>query len=61
VTITATGGDGGDAVNEGGGGGGGSIALASSSGASFNASTINFTTGAGGDGSNGFVTLVYVA
>jgi hypothetical protein len=61
VTITATGGDGGDAVNEGGGGGGGSIALASSSGASFNASTINFTTGAGGDGSNGFVTLVYIA
>jgi len=61
VTITATGGNGGDGVNEAGGGGGGSIALCAPSQANNTSSSEAFTSGKGGDGSSGFVTLVYIA
>ena len=62
-TVTALGGDGGAAgsASGSGGGSGGAVNIATSTAANWTNSNISITSGKGGDGSVGFVTLVYVA
>jgi hypothetical protein len=62
-TVTALGGDGGAAgsASGSGGGSGGAVNIATSTVANWTNSNISITSGKGGDGSVGFVTLVYVA
>jgi hypothetical protein len=62
-TVVVTGGNGGDAgpVNiGGGGGGGGGASFAASSSANYNSTTLTMTSGKGGDGQTGFLTVVWV-
>jgi hypothetical protein len=61
-TITGTAGDGGNAAaNSGaGGGGGGGVAASWNSQSTWNAAKINIKSGAGGNGSNGTILIVYV-
>lgn len=63
ATYTVTGGAGGTALaNSGsGGGGGGAANIRITTTANYDASTINITAGAGGDGAAGFVTVIWVA
>lgn len=63
ATVTGTagnGGSGGTNVGAGGGGGGG-IAVSASLAAPYNASSLTIASGAGGSGSDGFISVTYVA
>ena len=60
-TGTAGNGGNGGANVGGGGGGGGGIALGSTSSAAYNAASITIASGAGGSGSDGFISVTYVA